>query len=78
MSKNGYTTMNLPTSLVEELKVWRMAFNAAYGKTVSYSDMIRGMLANIEDTEPAVHQELERLLLAHPELQGKMANKEEK
>ena len=44
MAKNGYTTLNLPSSLVEELKVWRMAFGNAYGKPVSYADMLRGML----------------------------------
>ena len=54
MAKNGYTTLNLPTPLVEELKVWRTAFSAAYGKSVSYGDMIRGMLDSLEDSDPAV------------------------
>lgn len=74
MAKNGYTTLNLPTPLVEELKVWRTAFSAAYGKSVSYGDMIRGMLDSLEDSDPSVVEELERLLEKHPELQEKMAN----
>lgn len=74
MAKTGYTTLNLPTALVEELKVWRMAFNNAYGKSVSYGDMIRGMLDSLEDTEPGVVEELETIIKKHPELQEKLAN----
>ena len=74
MAKTGYTTLNLPTALVEELKVWRMAFNNAYGKSVSYGDMIRGMLDSLEDTDPGVVEELETIIKKHPELQEKLAN----
>ena len=74
MAKNGYTTLNLPTSLVDELKIWKMAFAASYGRVISYSEMIRGMLDSLEDSEPGVVEELNRLLEKHPELQEKMAN----
>ena len=74
MAKNGYTTLNLPSALVEELKVWRTAFSTAYGKSVTYADMLRGMLDSLEDSEPGVVDELNRLLEKHPELQEKMAN----
>lgn len=74
MSKNGYTTLNLPTALVEELKVWRLAFNASYGRSVSYGEMIRGMLDSLEDTEPGVVEELNSIIVKHPELLEKMAN----
>ena len=73
MAKNGYTTLNLPSSLVEELKVWRMAFNASYGKMVSYGEMIRGMLDSLEVSEPGVVKELEEILNKHPELKDKVA-----
>lgn len=73
MSKN-YTTLNLPTALVEELKIWRLAFNASYGKNISYAQMIRGMLDSLEDTEPGVFEELDNILTKHPELQEKMAS----
>lgn len=72
MSKN-YTTLNLPTSLVEELKIWRLAFTASYGKSVSYAQMIRGMLDSLPDTEPSVVEELDGMLKRHPELQEKLA-----
>jgi len=73
MSKN-YTTLNLPTALVEELKIWRLAFTAAYGKNISYAQMIRGMLDSLEDTDPGVVEELDLIMKRHPELMEKMAN----
>ena len=72
MAKIEYTPLNLPKTLVEELKVWRLAFCAAYGKTVSYGEMIRGMLDSLEDSDPAVVDELETILKKHPELEDKM------
>lgn len=74
MAKNGYTTLNLPTALVEELRVWRMAFNNAYGKTVSYGEMIRSMLDSLKDSDPGVVEELDIILNRHPELIDKIAN----
>ena len=74
MAKNGYTTLNLPTSLVEELRIWRMAYNASYGKTISYGEMLRGMLDSLEVTEPGVVEELEHILEKHPELKEQLAN----
>lgn len=72
MAKIEYTPLNLPKTLVEELKVWRLAFCAAYGKTVSYGEMIRGMLDSLEDSDPAVVDELGTILHKHPELEDTM------
>jgi len=72
MSKN-YTALNLPTALVEELKIWRLAFNASYGKNVSYGEMIRGMLNSLEDSDPGVAEELDHMVKKHPELLDKLA-----
>ena len=74
MAKNGYTTLNLPTALVEELKVWKMAFSASYGRPMSYGEMLRGMLDSLEDTEPGVVAEMDEILKKHPELLEKMGN----
>ena len=49
MAKIEYTPLNLPKALVEELKIWRLAFCASYGRTVSYGEMIRSMLDSMED-----------------------------
>ena len=74
MAKIEYTPLNLPKALVEELKIWRMAFNNAYGKTVSYGEMLRGMLDSLEQTEPGVVDELNSIMEKHPDLMEKMAN----
>ena len=64
----GYKALNLPVELVEELKAWRLAFNAAYGKNVTYADMLRSMIDSLKDSEPAVFAEMERLVEVHPEI----------
>ena len=74
MAKNGYKTLNLPAILVDELRVWQMAFNNAYGRQVSYGEMIRGMLDSLEDSEPSVVEELDLIVKKHPELLEKLAN----
>lgn len=74
MAKNGYKTLNLPAALVDELRIWQMAFINAYGKPVSYGEMIRGMLDSLEDTEPGVVEELDVIVKKHPELLNKLAN----
>lgn len=74
MAKNGYKTLNLPAILVDELRVWQMAFNNAYGRQVSYGEMIRGMLDSLEDSEPGVVEELDLIVKKHPELLEKLAN----
>ena len=73
MAKIEYTPLNLPKDLVEELKIWKMAFTAAYGRTVSYGEMLRGMLDSLEDSDPGVVDELDAIITRHPELASKMA-----
>lgn len=73
MAKNGYKTLNLPASLVDELGIWKMAFAAAYGRQVSYGEMIRGMLDSLEDSDPGVIEELDAIVKRHPELLSKLS-----
>lgn len=74
MEKINYTTVSLPTSLVEEMKIWQLAFNASYGRPVSFEEMIRGMLDSLEDSEPGVVDELDKIMKKHPELMEKMSD----
>ena len=67
-----YGALNIPESLVEELKVWKMAFSMSYGRTVSYAEMIRGMLDSIPQSDPEVSEALEKILEMNPELTDKM------
>lgn len=74
MTKTEYASINLPKPLVEELKVWKMAFAAAYGRQVSYGEMIRGMLDSLEDSDPGVVEELDLIMKRHPEQLEKLGN----
>lgn len=74
MTKIEYTSLNLPKALVEELKIWRMAFCASYGRSVSYGEMIRGMLDCLAEIEPNVVEERDRLVQRNPSLLEKMGN----
>jgi 2-hydroxy-3-keto-5-methylthiopentenyl-1-phosphate phosphatase len=67
-----YGALNIPESLVEELKVWKMAFSMSYGRTVSYAEMIRSMLDSIPQSDPEVSEALEKILEMNPELSDKM------
>lgn len=72
MAKNGYKTLNLPAALVDELGVWKMAFEASYGKPVTYGEMIRDMLDSLRDTKPKVVDEVGVIINKHPELLVKL------
>ncbi len=72
MVKKTYTSFNLPTDLVQELKVWRQAFILSYGRTVSYGEMIRTMLDHLDADEPDVTKSMDMLVKAHPELAEKI------
>lgn len=73
--KIKYSGLNLPESLVEELKVWKMAYALAYGRNISYAEMIRKMIDIIPEHDPAVKESVSRLLEMNPELAAKIANK---
>lgn len=72
MAIRNYTALNLPKDLVEELKVWRQAFMVAYGRTVSYGEMIHTMLGLLDANEPDVVAAMDMLTKAHPELAEKL------
>lgn len=52
-----YGNIRLPQELIDELKVWRIAFIRAYNRPMTYEYMLRGMLDSLEDSDPAVHEE---------------------
>ncbi len=76
--KKAYASINLPKSMIEELKIWKAAFTAAYGAPKTYEEIIRGMLDSLEDTEPAVQEEFCRIVERHPEVKAKMMNLDDK
>lgn len=70
--KKGYTTFNLPVALVEELKVWRQAYMVAWGRTVSYGEIIRTLLDGLDSMEPDVVKAMDFLVEQHPEFAEKI------
>lgn len=74
MAKIEYSPLNLPKPLVEELKIWRMAFCLTYGKTVSYGEMIRSMLDSLPETDPDVLDSMTALVQHNPALSEKLGN----
>ena len=67
-----YQSLNLPRDLVEELKIWRQAYMISYGRTVSYGEMIRTMLDNLDSDAPDVVKAMDLLVERHPELEKKI------
>ena len=71
--KKAFTAIRLPSSLVEELKVWKVAFERSYGRgPLTYEFMIRGMLDCLEETEPGVFEELKKMMEEEPALLEKL------
>jgi len=73
MSKLKYVSIGLPKDLVEEMKVWKTAFSLAYGRTMSYGEILRGMFDSLQTSDPAVVEELDGMVKMHPELMDKLA-----
>lgn len=53
-NKKGFASFNLPKELVDDLKLWKTAFESSYGKRVSYEDMMKKMLESLSLVEPVV------------------------
>ena len=70
--KKEYKSINLPADLVEEIKIWRQAFMIARGQTVSYGEMIREMLDNLETVSPDVVKAMKMQVEQHPDLAKKV------
>lgn len=69
---SGYSSVNLPADLVEELKVWRQAFGVCQGRPVTYAEMFRMMLDDMDSAEPDVVAVLDEMAQRHPELAAKI------
>lgn len=68
-----FATIRLPMEIVEELQVWRTAFERSYGRgRITYEFMIRGMLDCLKETEPGVFGEMEKMMEEDPSLLEKM------
>lgn len=64
-----FSSIRVSEELAEELRIWKMAFERSYNRgSLTYEFILRGMLDSLEDTEPAVVEELDRMCKEDPSL----------
>lgn len=71
VAKKDFTQISLPTDLVEDLKVLRMAFSNCAAKPVSFEEMIRGMMDSLKETGPDVFEEYNRIVSKRADVTSK-------
>lgn len=68
-----FASIRVSEELAEELRIWKMAFERSYNRgSLTYEFMLRSMLDSLEDTEPAVVEELGRMAEEDPTLLERM------
>lgn len=67
-----YASLRLPAALIDELKLWKQAASNAAMRPVSYAEFIRGILDSLDETEPDVTHEMDRMIESHPEIAKKI------
>ena len=70
--KKSFSAINLPTEIVDELKAWRLAFSACYGRSVSYEEIMRKLLSSIVDTCPEAYKAMGNMVQNNEELKNTM------
>lgn len=51
-----YTSLRLPVSVVDDLKVWKAAFEMSYAKDMTYADVVQRLTACVKAGDVAVHE----------------------
>ena len=70
-----FASIRVSEELAEELRIWKVAFERSYNRgSLTYEFMLRSMLDSLEDTEPAVVEELGRMIDENPSLMARMVN----
>ena len=72
MVNKKFGTLRLPETLIDELKVWKRAYEKSYNAPVTYEFMLRSMLDSLQEGEPGVLGEMEKMLEEDPSLLEKM------
>jgi len=63
MDKKDYGVIGLPKELVNDLKTLKIAFQHNYNRPMTYEDIIRQMIAGLEDGDPAVYEDYSKMKL---------------
>ena len=51
-----FKAIRVPESLMEDIKVLKNAYEESYGKKMTFEDVLRQMMASMEDGDPAVYE----------------------
>jgi len=70
--KKDYAPINLPREMIEEIKAWRLAFGACYGRTVSYEEIMRKLLGSIKEICPEAFRAMADIVSNNEELKKTM------
>ena len=54
--KMTFKAIRVPELLMEDMKVLKSAFEESYGKKMTFEDVLRQMIASIEDGDPSVYE----------------------
>lgn len=50
-----YTSLRLPVSVVEDLKVWKAAYEMSYATDMTYADVIQHLTQCVSEGDSPVH-----------------------
>ena len=67
-----FKAIRVPETLMEDIKVLKSAYEECYGKKMTYEDVLRQMMASIEDGDPAVYEMYCAMQTSRQEMQEKI------
>ena len=70
--KLTFKSIRVPESLMEDLKVLKSAYEECYGKKMTYEEILRKMMANLEEGDPAVHEMYCTIMTSRDEMQERI------
>lgn len=70
--KMTFKAIRVPEALMEDIKVLKSAYEECYGKKMTYEDVLRHMMASIEDGDPAVYEMYCAIQTSRQEMQEKI------
>ena len=70
--KMTFKAIRVPEALMEDIKVLKSAYEECYGRKMTYEDVLRQMMASIEDGDPAVYEMYCAMQTSRQEMQEKI------
>lgn len=67
-----FKAIRVPETLMEDMKVLKSAYEESYGKKMTFEDVLRQMIASIEDGDPAVYEMYCAMQTSRQEMQEKI------